>query len=659
MFRPVPMMRANILILDKDLASVTKEIGRLGIMHLVEVGGTPGLSEMGWTPGQELEVVTRYQTAKRQLDEIFENAGITEEAPAIPGTYDVNPLDDIDELEGTIQHYHSQIRTVNEEIFTLRDRLNVEEDNLRRLDNLTPTNADVALMREMSMLHMSYGHLPYKHIRYLEDSITTKFTTFIPIQTRGDRELSAFFCLPEDADALEEELKQMHFEFLPLPQDCSGTPDEARQQIEDRINELKMKIGEGENKLRGFGWTYRNELLRVKEHLTTNLDILVSVKSMGISESTALITGWVPAKSADDLKQVLTELLGDLFYLQLTPAEEVDGVKTGETKVPVILKNPKLFKPFQALVTTYGSPDYNEIEPSSIIGVAFLLMFGVMFGDVGHGFILMLIGWFLTKKVSAAEEIGGILLRAGISSMVFGFCFGSIFGYEDLIPALIFHPMHNISTLMAAAVVFGILFLSIGLVINMINALRSRDVERGIFETHGLAGALFYWAAVAFMIRFIAMGSLGVPLWVFLAIIGFPLLMIFLKEPLYHLIVNKRPLIHDPGSYFLGSLVEVLDTFTGYLSNTVSFIRVAAFSLAHAALFLAVFQLKSMMSGQASSLLVELGGNVLIIGLEGLVVSIQSVRLIYYEFFSKFYSGNGEAFEPMKIGTLKDSDSTG
>jgi len=217
MFRPVPMMRANILILDKDLASVTKEIGRLGIMHLVEVGSTPGLSEMGWTPGQELEVVTRYQTAKRQLDEIFEHAEIAEEVPAIPGAYDINPLDDIDELEGKIQAYHSQVRTINEEIFSLRDRLNVEEDNLRRLDNLTPTNADVSRMRDISMLHMFYGHLPYKHIRFLEETITTKFTAFIPIQTRGDRELSAFFCLPEDIESLEEELKKMHFEFLSLP----------------------------------------------------------------------------------------------------------------------------------------------------------------------------------------------------------------------------------------------------------------------------------------------------------------------------------------------------------------------------------------------------------------------------------------------------------
>ncbi|MBN1881517.1 MAG: hypothetical protein JW885_05025, partial [Deltaproteobacteria bacterium] len=630
----------------------------LGIMHLVEVGGTPGLSEMGWTPGQELEVVSRYQTAKRQLDEIFDHAGITEEAPAIPGTYEVNPLDDIDELEEKIQAYHSQIRSINDEIYTLRDKLNIEEDNLRRLDNLTPVDVDVSHMRDLTMLRMFYGYFPSKHVRLLEEGITAKFTTYIPIQTRGDRELSAFFCLPEDAETLEDELKNMLFEFLPLPQDCAGTPGEARQQIEGRINELKVRIGEGENKLRGFGWTYRNELLRIREHLTTNLDILVSVKSMGLSESTALITGWIPAKSVDDLKRVLAELLGDLFYLEVTPAEEVEGVKTGKVKVPVIMRNPKLLKPFQALVTTYGSPDYTEIEPSSIIGVAFLLMFGVMFGDVGHGFVLAFLGWLLTKKVPAAEEIGGILLRAGVSSIFFGFCFGSIFGYEDVIPALIFHPMHNITTLMAVTVAFGILFLSIGLVINLINSLRSRDMERGIFETHGLAGALFYWAAVAFMIKFIATGNLGVPLWVFLTILGVPLLVIFLREPLYHLFSGKRPLIHDPISYFLGSLVEVLDTCTGYLSNTISFIRVAAFSLAHAALFLGVFQLKAMVPGQAPSFLMELGGNILIVGLEGLVVSIQSVRLIYYEFFSKFYSGNGEAFVPMKIGTSKDTDIT-
>jgi V/A-type H+/Na+-transporting ATPase subunit I len=153
-------------------------------------------------------------------------------------------------------------------------------------------------------------------------------------------------------------------------------------------------------------------------------------------------------------------------------------------------------------------------------------------------------------------------------------------------------------------------------------------------------------------------------MWVVLLLVGLPLLIIFLREPIYHLFTNKRPLIKEPGEYFLGSLVEVLDTCTGYLSNTVSFIRVAAFSLAHVALMGAILMLVEMLMKEdavtkqktftIASVLVMLGGNALVIVLEGLVVSIQSVRLIYYEFFGKFYKGEGKTFTPMKIGIFGD-----
>jgi V/A-type H+-transporting ATPase subunit I len=138
------------------------------------------------------------------------------------------------------------------------------------------------------------------------------------------------------------------------------------------------------------------------------------------------------------------------------------------------------------------------------------------------------------------------------------------------------------------------------------------------------------------------------------------------------LIKGKRPIVEEPITYFISSLIEVMETFIGFLSNSVSFIRVAAFSLAHAALFSAIFAIILIIKGSPETvtgvrpepstlsvliaLLVEIGGNIVIIVLEGLVVSIQSVRLIFYEFFSKFYSGEGEAFTPMKIGYFSEEE---
>jgi V/A-type H+-transporting ATPase subunit I len=658
------MLRANILILDRDLAMVIKEIGSLGIMHLVDHGSIPGIANMGWTPGQELEILSRYQSAKRQLDEIFTQTDISKESPYAPAKYDVNPLKDIDDLETRVSDFYGQVRVINEQIFTLRDRLAFEEDNLKRAKNILGIQADVAFMRSLENMSITIGYLPVKQIPGLKDTVTTKFTVHIPLEQRGDRQKSIFFCLPADSEQLENQLKSVGFEPILLPEDCSGIPEDAIKELEGKIEEINVSIAENENKLRGFGWTFRGELLRIRDHLTVNLDILKSVKSMGLSEHTALITGWVPKDSLEKLRNTLRETLGENFVLNTQAPEEIPEVKTNEVKVPVIYNNPKLLKPFESLVTTYGSPDYNEIDPSGIIGLAFLLMFGVMFGDVGHGLVLFLVGRFLQKQLKSAEVLGKIMTRAGVSSMIFGALFGSLFGHEFHgrylagIP-LPFVPMENINTFMAVAVAFGILFISIGLILNIINSIRSRDIEKGFLENHGLAGALFYWGAVALLVKYMVSGTLGIPVWGMIVILGIPLLVIFLKEPLNHLIKKKRPIVEEPITYIISSMIEVMETFIGFLSNTVSFIRVAAFSLAHAALFAAIFAIIKIIKGSApepttSSILISLGvevvGNIVIIVLEGLVVSIQSVRLIFYEFFSKFYAGEGEAFVPMKIG---------
>lgn len=646
------MMRVNVLILDKDLAVATKEIGSLGLMHLVEVGETPGLKDMGWTPGEELGVVNRYQSAKRQLDEIFNQTQIRDEGPYVPVQFDVDPLKDIDDLEGNIDKYYEKIKGINEEIFKLRDRLAYEQDNLKKAEKLMGAHADVARMRDIKVLKMFLGYLSLKSFKNIEEKITTKFTTVIPVETSGGGELVALFCLPEDAETLEDQLKSVGFESVSVPEECSGPPEDAMREIEEKIENIRMNISEEENKLRGFGWTNKGELMRIREHLVTNLDILTSVKSMGLSERTALISGWVPEKGVEKLRSKLKEILEKHFYMSSTRPEDIEEVRSGKLKVPVIFKNPKILAPFETLVKTYGSPDYGEIEPSTIIAIAFLLMFGIMFGDIGHGLVLFLLGWFIKKKIKASKNMGHIMTMAGASSMTFGFFFGEVFGYPIIHHPLVFHPMTHINTFMAVAVLYGIIFISFGLILNIINSIIVRDIERGFLENHGLAGAFFYWGAIAILVKFIMDGTLGIPIWGVLLIIGVPLFVIFMREPIYHLIKGKRPLINEPGSYFLGSIVEILDTFTGFLSNTVSFIRIAAFSLAHIALMTAIFALISTIQSGAVSFIVQVGGNILVIALEGLVVSIQSVRLIYYEFFSKFYSGEGETFSPMKIGVL-------
>ncbi|MCI0482937.1 MAG: hypothetical protein L0213_15270, partial [Candidatus Dadabacteria bacterium] len=307
---------------------MTKEIGRLGILHLAELGNTPGLSDLGWTLGQELEILNRYQSAKRQLDEIFVNTEISKESQHTPWRFEANPLTDIDDIEKRIDEYHDLTTKINDEIFALRDKLAIEEDNLRRAQNLRGIHTDVAFLRSLENVHVSVGYIPRRNVVRLEEVVTVKFAVHIPLEPIKGKDRSAFCCLPAQAEELSLQLKSIGFEPIPLPDDCSGIPEEAINEIERKIDGIAVQIKEGENKLRGFGWTYRGELLRLLDHLATNLDILKSVKSMGLSEHTALITGWVPREKVTVLEKSLRETLGDTVYMSVVRPEDIPEVRS-------------------------------------------------------------------------------------------------------------------------------------------------------------------------------------------------------------------------------------------------------------------------------------------------------------------------------------------
>lgn len=254
-------------------------------------------------------------------------------------------------------------------------------------------------------------------------------------------------------------------------------------------------------------------------------------------------------------------------------------------------------------------------------------------------------------------DYGIILMECGFSAIVFGILYGSVFGLEDLIPALWMHPMENISYFMKVSVVIGIIMISTGLILNLVNMLRQHRYGE-LLSASGLAGALFYWLITALVIRYFLIGPPTAFEIIFAKVAGglIFILMIF-QRPVRQLLARRsrtkkaRFLVPGIGVTFLESFVEVLDELLRYLANTASFVRVAAFTLAHAGLFMAVFTLADMVqSAQGSGFFYWLTlvlGNVVIIGLEGLVVSIQTVRLEYYEFFSKFFQGGGKPFQPL------------
>jgi V/A-type H+-transporting ATPase subunit I len=237
--------------------------------------------------------------------------------------------------------------------------------------------------------------------------------------------------------------------------------------------------------------------------------------------------------------------------------------------VPVALRNPGLLGAFQTLVTTYSRPRYEEVDPTVLMTITFPLLFGAMFGDVGHGLLLVLLGWLLAAKriraLKSMSSLGSIILGCGAVAMVFGFLYGSLFGSEEYFRglfgfgALWIEPLKQINQILGVAIGAGVIILSLGYLLNIFNAWRARDWGRLIFDHHGLAGLLFYWSLLGLGASAL-LPAFPVPASVFVGLVILAALAIMFSEALKHLVTGERPLIEDGlFTYLVQAAVELFE----------------------------------------------------------------------------------------------------
>ena len=304
---------------------------------------------------------------------------------------------------------------------------------------------------------------------------------------------------------------------------------------------------------------------------------------------------------------------------------------------------------FQDVVGLYSLPSYGEIDPSFFVALSFCLFFGFMFGDVGHGLILILGSLFLQKKRILKKSMATVMKAAGTLSVVFGFLYGSVFGLEDLIPALWLSPMKDMGKLLGISIGLGVGMVSLGMVLNMVSRYREGDFGRLLFDGGGLTGLVFYWSAAGALFAGFAGIKLPFPNWVVSAALVGLLAIMLLRDVLARTLLHQKKGEHDEPGFL--HFFEVLHGLLSFLSNTASFVRLAAFALNHVGLSLAVLMLSDMVhqlpGGFFFKVVILVLGNAVIVALEGLIVFIQTLRLEYYEFFSKFYRGGGKAFRPV------------
>ncbi len=413
-----------------------------------------------------------------------------------------------------------------------------------------------------------------------------------------------------------------------------------------------------EQELNKFAISNKEKIMALRlsiESYNHFLHIYISTKK---TSKTAIFQGWVAQRDKKAVeKQVETFTETVLFFDK--PDEEVKNV-------PIVPAKNVVVRSFQSIVGLYGLPSSKEIDPTIFLIFTFSIFFGIMFGDAGHGLIFILIsllGIFAKGLRRSIRLMFVLLFAVGFSSFIMGaFVFGEAFGYE-LSELLGIHtlfgnhypilsPIHNLTEIFNLTLIIGSIHIILGLLLRMINQIRHKEYEHLLKETWA---QIFLYAAILYFLsslgiinfgidpsRIMLVGLISVSIGVALSLLGQGIASIFIKE-------QRQDILRK----FLGGigmgLLNLLESFSSFISNTVSYGRMLAMLIAHVVFLSVINELASLSGFILWEILILIIGNIFVIVLEGLLVFIQTLRLHFYEFFSKFYEGSGIQHKPIFV----------
>jgi len=359
--------------------------------------------------------------------------------------------------------------------------------------------------------------------------------------------------------------------------------------------------------------------------------------------------GWVPYKYIKEFEQTIRTRVPRIIYLGIREAKPHEAA-------PTALRVRGLSKYLISLTLMRDVPNHWELDPTLLFTLLFIIMYGMMFGDIGLGIIIAISGFYLFKSrkriLGMSEEsistIGLLMTLCGLSATIFGILYGISFLMPISKPILP-SPIHNTLEVIGIALLFGVIQLISALVMSVINYILEGNYAEAVFSGKGVLGIIFYISAVFLAYNIVkANYNLGIALSPSLMPVTCIILTILIVIPLYSVI---KAIIHHNLSEALHGVMELVELIIEYPANTISYMRLAAFAMAHEAFGLLAHELAGMI-GLIPSLLFS---NLIVLVIEGFAVGIQSLRLLYYEFSTKFLRGGGTLYKPLRVGRLEVS----
>jgi V/A-type H+-transporting ATPase subunit I len=627
MFRARPMSRVTLWLLASEAPDAALLLARHGVFAPSAEHGERD-ARMPDAPAEAYREV--FQEADSRLSKILEHCG--GEVPAIPDDAVAPNLAELGELNDwlktlwqTVSVTHLAEQRIEEE----RKRLAALRETFARLESL---DLDISrLLKPDSLLDARLGQVPSGNVRRLKESLALAGYLLSVFDTHEGQTFAVVAGPRGGAEGVAGVLSQAGWRDLPVPEALQRHPEAVRKFLAQESERLETSHA-------GLSQTSHDDLARFGERIQGACVQLAlarplaeaSINGVRGKGALAVFTGWVPTQALGELTRALEARFHGRYLIDVRDPRPHE-------QVPSLLHYPSWLRPFVPLVKSYGIPRYGEFDPALVFALTYLLLFGAMFGDVGHGGVILAAAVLFRHRLGGAAWVG---IAAGVVSMGFGLLYGSIFGYEEVLTPIWLSPLHDPIRVLGVAVLFGVGFIVFTLLANIWNKLAAGHVAEALFDSTGLAGLSFYLGAaggLAGLAGMPALSGLGTASWS-LALAG------IVTVALFKWVETRAAL----GERALVTAIETLETGINLFANTLSFMRVAAFSLNHVALALAVFTIANEL-GTAGHWLTIFLGNVVIIVLEGGIVAIQALRLMYYEGFSRFFNGDGSEFVPLKL----------
>ncbi len=651
--------------------NVTEELLRQGVMQFIKVGGISSEESKSVADVSPPVPPAGLAEVRKRIEGILSEGGLV---PVMPEEINLKERTkiDLDEEKRKIDAVAGGLQSIKEKKRATERELNELADIRQRVATYMRGVSPDALSSKYSFISLKMGNVPSSNRPILESRLKPIPSVLLPIGEDASTGGMMLVYMNRDEDKIGAILTEAGWKDTGvagretvLGEDAVADLEKKRERLQKSADALEKESVEliGKNK---------DALNSVWVHIRLH-ELYATIQSFFKETArTVIFTGWIPLEKRQSVERGIKEVTGDNCYLEWhSPSPGEEGLDTQH--VPVQFRNPRFFSPFQMLVRNFGVPEYGTIDPTPFIMVTYLTMFALMFADVGQGAVVSLLGilaaLFFRKKKQNLVDLAKLIIFCGAASIVGGVLFGSYFGirlfkpvwfdFHGIVSGEPFGSSHikDIFNILEISVYFGIVVITAGILFNWVNLLRQRQILKLFLDKSGIVGGWFFWGGVYVAGYMVKHGYREFPgAFLLFILVGLPALLMFLKAPLQYAHDGKKFTLMTPLTFLMEWVVELLELFSGYLSNTLSFMRVAGLGIAHASLMIAFFQIARMANGQNAGppytiwyFLVLLLGNVLVIGLEGLSAGIQALRLNYYEFFTKFFHGSGEAYSPISL----------